>query len=412
MSYFRIIDWYTSRGIPGFLLRMTSAFGWRIHPVHGDRRHHNGIDFGGGARYLRWPVPTPAAGMVVFAGWLGGFGNTVMVQMADGNQLIFAHLDTILVKKGDRVRYEQPVGGMGTSGNSTGVHLHFEIRKPPRTGGAPYNSDVWGNPNDYKFPVGGGFIMVAGAWISITAKPDLNVRKTPGTDAAVVAKLPTGTIRQIIADAKNGTKANGHTWWRVQEGWVSDTFLAEADYKVVAKQLQDELAKAQDSLKKASADLAKAKDETVLLKSQLGYTQGELQTARDDADKLRAEIKELDSIIGLLRDQVAAADAVARQQDNRIHELGLQLTETGEMVEVLKRTVDTIMTELQLSSDQNQALAEEVNRVQLDKQQLISEKAKLAEQLTRYKRMLVVDVSWIQLVELAKALLTRLITRR
>ena len=106
-------------------VRFTSGFGQRRDPKTGRARMHNGVDFAGprGTAIL-----ATADGVVTHAGWQGGFGNTVTIRHAFGIETLYAHLHSINVRKGQRVSRGDRIGGMGTTGRSTGVHLHYEVR--------------------------------------------------------------------------------------------------------------------------------------------------------------------------------------------------------------------------------------------------------------------------------------------
>lgn len=108
--------------VPGYF-SISSPFGPRIHPVFGTVRMHEGID-------IPCPVNTPAVavtnGVVVYAGWLDGYGNTVVIRDMTHDYL-YAHLNAILVKPGDTVTVGQTIALTGNTGVSTGPHLHFGI---------------------------------------------------------------------------------------------------------------------------------------------------------------------------------------------------------------------------------------------------------------------------------------------
>ena len=111
---------------------ITSGFGWRIHPISGDRRFHTGLDLG--APYGT-PVLSAMAGRVVQAGEMGGYGLAVIVQAASGQQEnLYGHLSAIAVKPGDQVAQGGILGLVGSTGNSTGPHLHFETLLPTTEG--------------------------------------------------------------------------------------------------------------------------------------------------------------------------------------------------------------------------------------------------------------------------------------
>jgi murein DD-endopeptidase MepM/ murein hydrolase activator NlpD len=106
-------------------VRMTSNFGYRRDPFHGGRRMHSGIDFAGP---LGTPLLATADGVVTFAGWKSGYGRIVEIQHDFGIETAYAHMSRISVKVGQRVSRGDRIGDMGSSGRSTGVHLHYEVR--------------------------------------------------------------------------------------------------------------------------------------------------------------------------------------------------------------------------------------------------------------------------------------------
>jgi murein DD-endopeptidase MepM/ murein hydrolase activator NlpD len=104
---------------------ITSAFGWRLHPITGNQRFHNGIDLGAetGA-----PVVAVHDGQVVTANAMGGYGLTVIIDHhKPAWQTLYAHLSQLAVQPGQPVRQGDLIGFVGSTGNSTGPHLHFEI---------------------------------------------------------------------------------------------------------------------------------------------------------------------------------------------------------------------------------------------------------------------------------------------
>ena len=98
-------------------------YGDRIHPITGVWTWHSGYDMGAPAGT---PVWAPGDGVVTFAGWNGGYGNCVMVAV-NGGTVLFGHLSAIYVSEGQWVSQGQTVGGVGTTGNSTGNHLHLSF---------------------------------------------------------------------------------------------------------------------------------------------------------------------------------------------------------------------------------------------------------------------------------------------
>ena len=106
--------------------RITSEFGLRNDPIHGQQRQHHGVDI---AAPRGTPIGAAATGTVVFAGRKGGYGNTVIVEQADGKQTMYGHAEQLLVKVGERVEAGQNIATVGSTGRSTGPHLHFEVRE-------------------------------------------------------------------------------------------------------------------------------------------------------------------------------------------------------------------------------------------------------------------------------------------
>lgn len=110
--------------------RISSYYGYRIHPITGKRRFHEGIDI---AAPHGNPVYAYTDGVVVEAGWNGGYGNNIVIDHGGGLKTRYAHLSRIYVRVGQRVRVEEKIGAVGSTGNSTGPHLHFEVIKNGRT---------------------------------------------------------------------------------------------------------------------------------------------------------------------------------------------------------------------------------------------------------------------------------------
>ncbi|WP_066423623.1 peptidoglycan DD-metalloendopeptidase family protein [Anabaena sp. 4-3] len=104
---------------------ITSLFGWRIHPITGDRRFHAGTDLGAP---LGTPILAAAKGQVQTADWVGGYGLTVILNHASAQQTLYGHMSEIFVRPGQWVEPGTVIGRVGSTGNSTGPHLHFEVR--------------------------------------------------------------------------------------------------------------------------------------------------------------------------------------------------------------------------------------------------------------------------------------------
>ena len=109
--------------------RITSSYGYRLSPFPS---YHYGIDLAGKANS---PIYVTADGVVRQTGWALGYGQAVLVDHSFGYSTLYGHLADIRVKKGDRVKRGQVIASMGTTGRSTGVHLHYEVWKD----GTPVN---------------------------------------------------------------------------------------------------------------------------------------------------------------------------------------------------------------------------------------------------------------------------------
>ncbi len=112
---------------------ISSGFGWRRDPFSGAQAWHGGVDMAphnGAANY----IIAAAEGKVIFSGWNGGYGNCIMIDHGNGTVTLYAHMSSLQVQVGEIVFRGQRIARAGTTGYSTGVHLHFEVReynKPP-----------------------------------------------------------------------------------------------------------------------------------------------------------------------------------------------------------------------------------------------------------------------------------------
>jgi murein DD-endopeptidase MepM/ murein hydrolase activator NlpD len=97
----------------------------RFHPIHKTWRAHKGIDYGAPSGT---PIRSVGAGVVEFAGWQNGYGKAVEIRHGNGKSTFYAHMSRVNVRKGQRVDQGDNIGAVGTTGWSTGPHLHFEFR--------------------------------------------------------------------------------------------------------------------------------------------------------------------------------------------------------------------------------------------------------------------------------------------
>ena len=109
---------------------ITSPFGWHVHPITGDARFHSGIDIGGD---YGDPIRAAAAGQVIYAGWISGYGYAVIIDHGGGISTLYGHNESLAVSEGQMVAQGQVIAYCGSTGNSTGPHCHFEVRE----GGEP-----------------------------------------------------------------------------------------------------------------------------------------------------------------------------------------------------------------------------------------------------------------------------------
>jgi murein DD-endopeptidase MepM/ murein hydrolase activator NlpD len=112
--------------------RLSRPFGWGIHPVFRDRRFHSGIDIAIGSGT---PVKAVADGYVLMAGWINGYGNTVILDHGGGLSTLYAHNKSVSTSAGKAVLQGDIICKVGSTGISTGPHLHFEVRQD----GSPQN---------------------------------------------------------------------------------------------------------------------------------------------------------------------------------------------------------------------------------------------------------------------------------
>ena len=103
---------------------ISSRFGERVHPITGELKNHNGMDI---ASNMGTTVYAADGGKVVLAEWYGGYGNCIMIDHGNGYKTLYGHLSSIGVSEGQSVSQGAVIGAVGSTGNSTGPHLHFEV---------------------------------------------------------------------------------------------------------------------------------------------------------------------------------------------------------------------------------------------------------------------------------------------
>ena len=172
---------------------------------------HRGIDLVNHKLYSKTPIRATADGVVVAASkgaWDKSYGNMVAVYHGDGNYTNHAHLSKISVKVGQKVKAGDLLGYMGTTGNSTGIHLHFEVhlgKKWNRVDPKPF-MDAAGKGKQYKV---------------VTKKDPLNVRKSPEPGSKVIGSIPKGAI--VVGTTREGN----YVYIPSKKGWSSKSYLQE-----------------------------------------------------------------------------------------------------------------------------------------------------------------------------------------
>lgn len=121
---------YTPRTFRGGFIhpvngRMTSGFGYRFHPILRRRKLHTGVDFGVASGT---PIRAAASGTILLAGYSGGYGKCVIIYHGDGVTTLYGHCSALLVSEGQEIKQGQVIARSGSTGMSTGPHLHFEVR--------------------------------------------------------------------------------------------------------------------------------------------------------------------------------------------------------------------------------------------------------------------------------------------
>jgi murein DD-endopeptidase MepM/ murein hydrolase activator NlpD len=112
--------------------RITSGFGYRMHPILGVRKKHTGVDIGAASGT---PIKAAADGVIIHAARWGGYGNCIIIDHGQSTATLYGHCSSLAVSRGQQVNQGQVIGYVGSTGLSTGPHLHFEVRR----NGTPVN---------------------------------------------------------------------------------------------------------------------------------------------------------------------------------------------------------------------------------------------------------------------------------
>jgi murein DD-endopeptidase MepM/ murein hydrolase activator NlpD len=106
--------------------RISGRYGYRIHPVWRRRMMHTGLDI---AAHTGTPIRAALDGRVTFVGWKGGYGRTVIIEHPNGYETLYGHCSKILVSRGKTVKRGEEIAKVGSTGVTTGPHVHFEVKK-------------------------------------------------------------------------------------------------------------------------------------------------------------------------------------------------------------------------------------------------------------------------------------------
>ena len=176
---------------------VTQRFGEKITDPAG----HTGIDY---ALYVGTPVLAALSGKVIRAAHLAaGYGSHVILEHAGGLQTVYAHLSSISVTVGDTVSEGEEIGRSGNTGNTTGPHLHFEVRRS-------------GKPTDPEELLNGSIRTAKGC--QRVAVPLLYVRSGPGTEYAIVGSLKRGEIVSPLETQET-------RWMKIGPGrWIASRY--------------------------------------------------------------------------------------------------------------------------------------------------------------------------------------------
>jgi len=239
---------------------ITDKFGPRIDPITGVTTYHYGIDFGWN-KYQGEPVYSIYNSKVVYSGYDNSLGNYIILSYDKGNNTIicrFLHLrEKSNLKAGDKVLRGQKVGNMGTTGYSTGVHLHFEYWICPK--GYKYNyadrSKYAKNPLNYVYLFDdqrvsdsskNDVIRVVGT--SLIKKRDENKNQIEVVSSLLRCRTDAGTNKNILGyidfgiyDVLDVKDANGYKWYKIDnEKWVANADNSLKVYNKVEEEMEEE----------------------------------------------------------------------------------------------------------------------------------------------------------------------------
>lgn len=191
--------------------RISSGFGHRTHPLTGQRKLHAGTDV---AAPQGTPIVGARDGVVTSSGWAGGYGNMVVLDHGDGHTSRYAHASRLVVGAGDRVQRGQLIALVGTTGASTGNHLHFEIRR----GGVPTDPMAYfgDGPRPGACPAG----RAGGGDAAVTATVYAVGVELGVSDRVLLAAFETGLVESGMRNLPGGhADSAGVFQQRPSQGW-------------------------------------------------------------------------------------------------------------------------------------------------------------------------------------------------
>ncbi len=207
-----------SRLFKNFNPYITSAFGYRIHPITGVRKLHEGVDYGTNNQKL--PTYGISKGEVVGTGYQKAIGNYVYVNYPKlEHNAIYEHLDSISVKKGQSIDTNTIIGYVGATGDVTGIHLHFGWF-PSKDQNKDWYSRDWQDFEEYNFPLE---IKYLGTPVAKNTKKDQievvikNLHIRNNANGVIL-----GYVKEGIYDILDKKVLTDYTWYKIGEGmWIA-----------------------------------------------------------------------------------------------------------------------------------------------------------------------------------------------
>ena len=354
---------------------ITSPYGRRTHPITKEPgTMHWGIDFT--IRPRDGIYTTPYACEVTRTASHGGRGRTVVARILGTNILmLFQHASEYLCKVGDLLQVGDPVIKQGRTGDSTGEHLHFELRID---NGTALGSPVWGDPADFQW--GGGSMRRTYAVVR-------------GDTLAAIARRFGVTVQEL-------REWNGRTPAEDRSLAIGTVLFVEPDWRQLAKDLQEQVAQCKRERQQLAKDntelsdkvhqLADANTDLKATTQQQGAVIAELETA---IKTKRAELRQKTDIISTLEQQADALEAALTDKSIKLDAQALAVEELTAAADNNAREAADLALELDNSMEARAKKAQQI--------------ADLREQLGQTQRLLSKDLTWTQLLGMALDKLVR-----